>query len=310
MPEQKKSSLRLFYEKFEVHARKITLPGFDKVPLVEVGGFFLRGILKGSITTRSSSIAFNLFLAIFPTIIFVFTLLPHIPIDNFHQSMLDLLRGIMPQSTFGAIEGTITDIMTQPRGGLLSVGFFAAFYFSTNGINAMIASFNATYHALETRSWWNMRLMSLLIIIILFVLITAAVVIITLGGRVLDYMVTIDILQKDITLVLLNIAKWLVILALFFFAISILYFLAPAGRSKFRFISAGASLATVMIIASSLGFSYYVNSMGQYNKIYGSIGTLIVILLWLYFNSMSILIGFELNASISNATKNDKSLRS
>ncbi|MBI4648533.1 MAG: YihY/virulence factor BrkB family protein, partial [Bacteroidia bacterium] len=287
-------------------AKKLTLPGFDRVPLFDVGSFFIKAIMKGSVATRASSVAFNLFLAIFPAIIFLFTLIPYIPIENFQFELLTILKNIMPQKVFYAVEGAITDIIMQPRSGLLSIGFLAALYFSTNGINAMIGAFNATYLTIETRNWWNQRLISLVIVVILFILVTAAIALITFGNIILDYLINIHLLEKNITYYLLTIGQWLVILALFFFALSILYYLAPAKKSKWRFISAGASLASLLIIITSLGFSFYVNNFGQYNKLYGSLGTLIVLLLWLYFNSWALLLGFELNTSIRNARSDKK----
>ena len=119
-------------------AKLIKLPFFDGEPLYDVALFFWKGIVDGAISTRASAIAFNFILAIFPAIIFVFTLIPYIPIDNFQQQLLDLFQSILPHNAYIAVQGTIEDIITQPRGGLLSFGFLAAFIFSTNGIVSVI----------------------------------------------------------------------------------------------------------------------------------------------------------------------------
>jgi membrane protein len=141
-------------------ARLIKLPFFDGVPLYDVALFFWKGIVDGAISTRASAIAFNFILAIFPGIIFVFTLIPYIPIAHFQEQLLIMLQTILPQNAFLAIQGTIENIITQPRGGLLSFGFIAAFLFATNGIVSVIAAFNGTIHAIETRSWINQRFVS------------------------------------------------------------------------------------------------------------------------------------------------------
>jgi membrane protein len=288
-------------------ARLIKLPFFDGEPLYDVGIFFWKGIVDGAITTRASAIAFNFILAIFPAIIFVFTLIPYIPIDNFQQQLLDLLQSILPHNAFVAIQGTIEDIVTQPRGGLLSFGFLAAFFFATNGIVSVIAAFNGTIHAIETRSWINQRLVALILAVILTLLTTFSVALITVSQSVMKFLVENGLLQIDLTYYLLLGGKWLVICALFFFGFAFLFYLAPARKTKFRFISAGGTLATILTIITTIGFSFYINNFGEYNTLYGSIGTLVVVMLSFYFNSLILLIGFELNVSIwySRRTNSD-----
>ncbi len=126
------------------YLKTVSFPGFDKVPLYEVGRFFFRSLQRGALTTRASAVAFNLFIAIFPGIIFIFTLIPYLPFSNFQHELLMMMKNIMPQNAYLSIEGTITDIIVKPRNGLLSFGFIAALYFSTNGIVSMISAFNAT----------------------------------------------------------------------------------------------------------------------------------------------------------------------
>jgi len=288
-------------------AKLIKLPFFDGEPLYDVAAFFWKGIVDGAITTRASAIAFNFILAIFPAIIFVFTLIPYIPIANFQQQLLILLQSILPQDAFAAIQGTIEDIVTQPRGGLLSFGFLAAFIFATNGIVSVIAAFNGTIHSIETRTWINQRLVALILAIILTLLTTISVALITVSQTVMTFLVEKGFLQIDLTYYLLLGGKWLVICSLFFFGYAFLFYLAPARKTKFRFISAGGTLATILTIITTVGFSYYINNFGEYNTLYGSIGTLVVVMLAFYFNSLILLIGFELNVSIwhSRRTNSD-----
>ena len=228
---------------FRQRARLIKLPFFDGLPLYDVAVFFWKGIVDGSISTRASAIAFNFILAIFPAIIFVFTLIPYIPIAHFQQQLLNLLQSILPHNAFIAIEGTIENIVTQPRGGLLSFGFFAAFLFSTNGIVSVITAFNGTIHAIETRSWLNQRLVALVLAVILTVLTTFSIALITLSQTLTKFLVRSGYLQSDLTYYLLLGGKWLIICALFFFSYAFLFYLAPARKTKFRFISAGGTLA-------------------------------------------------------------------
>jgi len=279
-------------------ARLIKLPFFDGEPLYDVAVFFWKSMVDGAISTRASAIAFNFILAIFPAIIFLFTLIPFIPIDNFQQELFKLLQSILPQNAFAAIQVTIEDILKTKRGGFLSFGFLAAFIFATNGIVSVIAAFNGTIHAIETRTWINQRFVALILAIILTLLMTISIALITVSQTIMNYMVENGYLQKNLTYYLLPGGKWLVICALIFFAYAFLFYLAPARKTKFKFISAGGTLATILTIITTIVFSYYINNFGKYNILYGSIGTLVVVMLSFYFNAFILLIGFELNVSI------------
>lgn len=278
-------------------SKKIILPGFQKLPLFDVAVFFFRGMQKGALPMRASAVAFSFFLAIFPSIIFVFTLIPYIPIDNFQEKLLGLLEAFMPHNAYEATKDTIMDIVTNQRGGLLSVGFLSALYFSTNGFNALITAFNNTYHEIETRTPFQQRVVAMLLVIISTLLMTIAIGLIIFSEFALNY-----IFEKgQVSYYLILIGQWIILFGLFYSLISFTYFLGPSRKTRWRFASAGSMFATVLSVLMSVGFAYYVNNFGQYNKLYGSIGTLIVVLLWIYFNSLVVLLGFELNASIHHA---------
>lgn len=281
--------------------RLIILPGFFRIPLYDVLVFFLRGIFEGAITVRAAAVAFNFFLAIFPFILFIFTLIPYIPLDNFQASLFGLFEEIIPEQTFAAVETTIYDIITRQNSGLLSVSFILTFIFSTNGINSIIEGFNSTWHDIETKTWLQQRLVAIFLMLVLSVLVVLSIVLITMGGILIQWMQLNEWLQSDFTVVLLQVLQWIIILALTFLSVSFLYYYAPAQRRTYRFFSPGSSLATVLLLLGTLTFNYYVSNFAQYNALYGSIGTLIIFLMWLYFNALILLIGFELNASIKQA---------
>jgi membrane protein len=284
-------------------SKKIVLPGFDGLPLYDVTRFFMKGLWEGYITSRASSISFNFFLAIFPSLIFLFTIIPFVPIENFQQTLLDLIRDLVPQSTYETIRETVEDIVIRPRGGLLSIGFLLALYFSTTGIHSLMGAFNSTYHAIETRTWIRQRLISTLLVFIISILLIISISLMTFGTAFLSLVLPKQLWTSTIYAGFILFLKWLVILLTLFFTISFVYYLAPAKKRHFRFISAGSSLATILMILTTLGFNFYVDRFSRYNVLYGSIGTLMIVLLWIYFNSFSLLIGFELNASIYNAKK-------
>ncbi len=288
-------------DKISEKAEKITLPFFEGVPLYDVAVFFWRSIYEGSITTRASAIAFSFFIALFPFLIFLFTLIPYIPIDNFQSELLILIQNLVPESTYSTIEGTLYDIITRPRSDLLSLGFLMALIFSTNGLASMMSAFDATINSIYRRSWISQRIAAVYMLLILSLLLTLAIALLTGGQTLIGLLQEKDILQDRFPIYLLIVGKWIVILALFFFAYSILYYLAPAKKVKWRFISAGGTLATILSIFTMAGFTYYINNFSQYNKLYGSIGTLLIILLLIYVMSLILLVGFELNASIHSA---------
>jgi membrane protein len=290
-------------QSFILWTKKIALPGFDNMPIYYVADFFFTGIQRGGVVTRAQALAFSFFLAIFPATIFLFSLIPYLPIQDFQDQLLDLIKGMLPSSAFNSVKSTIEDIIKIPRGGLLSFGFIAALYFTTNGFMTMMRGFNSSYHIAETRSFWKQREVALILTLILCTLVLISTTLIISSEWATKYLVKHSILKTKTQIMLLLAGKWLVVLALFFIAISFVYYYAPSQKKRWRFVSAGSTLATVSAVFMSVGFAYFVNNFGRYNKVYGSIGTLIVIMLWIYFNSLILILGFELNASIDNAKK-------
>lgn len=282
-------------------SQKIVLPGFDRMPLYDVALFFAKGLTKSSITLRASAVSFNMFMALFPATIFLFTLIAYIPIENFQEILLANISGIVPDNTYELVRSTLEDIVKRQRGGLLSIGFVLAFVFSTNGIMSLMAGFNSTFHQIETRGLLWQYLISFFLVIILTLLVILSVALIIFGADLLKYLMALADLGSTISINLLFFAKWLVIVLSLFLAISLIFYIAPAKKTHFRFISAGSTLTTVLFVVTSIAFNYYINNFAQYNKLYGSIGTLLVMMFWIYINAIVLLIGFELNASIKQA---------
>lgn len=284
-------------------SRNFIFPGFDGVPLYDVTRFFWSGITKGSIGLRASAFSFNFFLSLFPAIIFFFTIIPYIPIPHFQDTLMQTMQDIIPDRIYQTVQSTLFDVIKQPHGSLLSLGFVLAMYFSTNGINSLILAFNQSIHQQETRPFYIQQLVAMLLVFIISVIIIIAVGLITIGPPVLRFLVEYGVIKHDFTFYIIGFLRWVVIISMFLFAFSFLYYLAPAGKNKFRFISAGSTLSTILTIAASIGFNYYVNNFSKYNTLYGSIGTLMIVMIWINFNAFVVLIGFELNASIRGAKK-------
>ncbi|RMG80007.1 MAG: YihY/virulence factor BrkB family protein, partial [Bacteroidetes bacterium] len=229
-------------------SKKLVLPGFDGVPLYYVLRFFIRALSEGFITNRAAAMAFSFFMALFPAIIFLFTLIPYIPIDNFQDILLEQLQAVLPKEAYELSKDTILDIATRPRGGLLSFGFISALFFATNGINAMIDAFNQTQLSIEKRTFIQQRLISIFLVLLITVLTIVAVSLIVFNEIAMDYLLSHHILKGGWDVFVIQISRWIIITALFYFTISFIYYYAPSGKRRFKFFNAGSTLATILII--------------------------------------------------------------
>lgn len=297
-------SIHRFLSRFSLYRRLagflkvITLPGFERVPVYSVISFFIKEVVKEELNVRGTSLAFNFFMALFPSAIFFFTFVAYLPIDNSHEAILQFFSDILPKSAYVSIESTLEDILKHQRGSLLSFSMLMALYFGTNGIHSMMNAFNKYTRDEEERSFLKQRLVSTGLAMLISATVVVAVGLITSGEWLLQKMLVWGIFGNKTSIALLTVIKWLVVLFLFFTMISSLYYWGPSKTKKWRFFSPGSTLATILSIVTTLGFAFYVNNFNSYNKLYGSIGTLIVVMLLIYFNCMILLIGFELNASI------------
>jgi membrane protein len=287
-----------FYRYILDWTRVIILPGFKPLPLYTVGAFFFQELKQESLVNKASSLAYTFLLAIFPGTIFLFTLIPYIPIKSFQDTLLNIIELILPPNAYDAFQSTITDIVKHQHGGLLSVGFLSAMFFATNGVHKLMRAFNKSSLIVESRSWLKRRWIALVLTIFISLSLFAAILIMTIGQYVIGFIQFQFNSGGKFWIILLMISRWLIVIVLFFVTVSILYRYGPSNRNKWKFLSPGSILATCLAVLTSLGFTFYINHFSSYNKLYGSLGTLIVIMLWLYLNSLIILIGFELNASI------------
>ena len=291
-----------FPVKFVIRKSKnIVLPGFSGIPLFDVVRFFFIQIQKTSLNERAASIAFNLLVAIPPACIFIFTLVPYLPIKEFMPQLYDLIRDISPgKQNHQPIIDFIEDFISNEQGGLLSFGFLLALYFSSNAMIGIMDSFNKlNYIGFSRRHMVHDRWVAIKLTLLVFLIILLSIIALILRGTVLTWL---GIEDPAIRTIIFNV-RWIVIILLFFLTISFIYRHAPAVQKKWKLINPGSILATFMMIAFTLGFSYYVANFGNYNKLYGSIGTILILMLLIFFNSLVLLIGFELNVSISSLRK-------
>ncbi|MEY2650647.1 MAG: hypothetical protein RL608_1321 [Bacteroidota bacterium] len=277
-------------------AQNLKLPLFDGLSAYDVAVFFWKGIYEGAVSSRAASISFSFFLALFPGVIFLFTLIPFIPVDGFQSELFKLLRDVLPPNSFDAAYSTITDILTIKRGDLLGVTVLAAFFFATNGTLSLIGNFGQSIHRLNVRGFWSQYLAAFLLTLALSVLLIAGITVLTLSEVYLA-----EFIGGELGLWITAASRWVVLLGLVLLSISLLFYFGPMRSAPWRFVSPGALLATLLVWLTSYLFGIYVTDFSRYNQLYGSIGTLMIIQLWLYVNAIGLIIGFELNASMAEA---------
>jgi membrane protein len=277
-------------------AQNLKLPLFDGLSAYDVAVFFWKGIYEGAVSSRAASISFSFFLALFPGVIFLFTLIPFIPVDGFQSELFKLLRDVLPPNSFDAAYSTITDILTIKRGDLLGVTVLAAFFFATNGTLSLIGNFGQSIHRLNVRGFWSQYLAAFLLTLALSVLLIVGITVLTLSEVYLA-----EFIGGELGLWITAASRWVVLLGLVLLSISLLFYFGPMRSAPWRFVSPGALLATLLVWLTSYLFGIYVTDFSRYNQLYGSIGTLMIIQLWLYVNAIGLIIGFELNASMAEA---------
>ena len=289
-------------------AKRKSFPGFFGVPIYDVVIFMYNELKSNTLGGRANAIAFSFFLSLFPSIIVLLTLLPllsqtllqYLPGgENFFEVLYREIKFIMPGNAGDMVFETIEDLTTRPRNGLLSFGTILVIFFSSNGMMAMMSGFEKSYlKTFKKRSPIRRRVIAIGLTFILGLLVVASVILIILGNTIINWLseyIHLDWFGK----VAFSSLRYLVIFALFYLGISFLFRFGAAVRKRFSYFSPGTTLATLLSLLTSQIFSYYVENFATYNKLYGSIGTIIVVMLWIQINVLILLAGFELNASIA-----------
>ena len=276
-----------------------SMPGFKLIPIAIIFKFVWKEILRDDIITRSNSMAFSFFLSIFPSMLVVLTLIPYLPVDNLLLALEHSYVDLLPAKMAAYIDNIINEVASTSQRGLLSLSLLLAIYFASSGVGTMLKGFHKSYEMtykktnLLERQWKALKLT-----LILGLLLMGSVLAIIVGKPLLIKILNTLHLSKVIV-GFYNYIRWIGVFILYYACIAIIYRVGPAFKNKLRWFTPGATLATILSVISSIGFAVYVDNFERYNQIYGSIGALILILVWLQINSFIILIGYELNASIA-----------
>lgn len=298
IPKSFQRKIGVKYRDFIAFTQRTSFPGFDKIPIYDVLTFFRQEIKRDQLPVRASAISFNFLLAVFPSIIFLFTLIPYIPISGLDVSIHKFFKDVLPESGYAFLESTINSITTIKRSGLLSIGFLLAFYFSTNGVRMILLTFNKNHPNYAKRNFWRNRFASFRLTLYLFVLFIASIILIITGDIFVEWFGGLINWEDTTGKIFLTLFQYVVILLLFFLGISLIYYYGPSVKHRWRFVTPGATFATIFSILTSLGFGYLANNFISYNEVYGSIGTLIVLMIWINLNSLVLLVGFEINNAV------------
>lgn len=297
------------YRNFINWSRTFVLRGFYPLSLYNLMAFFAREIDQLTMFNRAASLAFNFMLAFFPGIIFLFTLIPYVPVKNFQGQLLALLSTVIPYNAYMAFEATIEYIVRRQNGQLLSVGFIITLYFATNGISILMRDFNKSSLVTEKRSWLKRKLIAVALTVVLSMALLIAITVMAGSEAIISYLKAHIDSRGHFWFYVVTFSRWVILIAVFFLSITLLYRYGPSHKIKWKFLNTGAILATILAVLTTMGFNYYIKNFSSYNKVYGSLGALIILMIWLHLNSLILLIGFEINASIDYSKRNIKKVK-
>ncbi|MEZ4903515.1 MAG: YihY/virulence factor BrkB family protein [Spirosomataceae bacterium] len=273
----------------------------EAVSLADIATLLIEKILLYDIDQRATAVAYNFTLAVFPAILFLFTLIPYVPIAGMEVQIMLFMHDAMPTSLYDFAAATIYDIVSRKQGGILSFGFVLALITATNGMSALMTAFNVADHTSENRGFFKTKGIALLLTILLSSVLFLAVLIIIVGDFLVDWLHNTILFGDNLTVFLLDALRYGVMFATFTLAVAIIYHFAPKIKHGWRFFNLGAIVASLLVIISTYGFSFYLSQFSSYNKLYGSIGTIIALMIWFYLVALLLIFGFELNISIWKA---------
>ncbi|PJJ07452.1 membrane protein [Flavobacterium sp. 1] len=281
--------------------KKIKMPGLRGFSFYDLLELYFEGIIDGAFSYHASAVAFSFFMALFPFALFILNLIPYIPIEGFQGDFLQFVKEGVPPNTYDAIANIINDILNNSHTGLVSSGFFLSIFLMANGINGILGGFESSRHVLEKRGFLNQYFVALGISLLLSVLLLLTVAIIVVFEVVIQSTAIQDVLSDRIPLIILG--RYIFVILMILITSSVLLRYGTKQSHKPPFISVGSVFTTVLIVISSYFFGIWVLRFSKYNELYGSIGTLLIMMFYIWINCMILLLGFELNATIRKLKK-------
>jgi membrane protein len=276
-------------------SKGVVLPGGDKLTLYEVGKFFFRELRNSKLNVKAAAVTYNFLMAMPPTFLFLFSLVPYLPLANVEQTILATLKIITPnEHIYKSVSTIVVDFMTTQRRDVLSFGIILTLFFSSNGMMGLMRSFDNSLSLYKKRTGLSRRWTAIKLTFVLIGVVILSLIVLIIQTEKLNGV----LLRIFHTLLAVKILSALILIAVIFFAICIVYAYGPSLSHRFKFVSAGSIFATVLSMLATVVFFFMVNNFINYNKVYGSIGTLIAFMVWVWLNTLVILIGYELNVGI------------
>ncbi|MBS1771895.1 MAG: YihY/virulence factor BrkB family protein [Bacteroidetes bacterium] len=293
--------------------KKIIVPGADDLSLFEIGRFFFKEMRNAKLNVRCAAVTYNFLMAIPPTMLFFFSLVAYLPLKGVQKTILETLKLIIPNSKiYSNVSRMIVDFMNHQHGDILSIGILLTIFYSSNGIMGLIRSFEKSHLSMHVeRSGFRKRWVAIKLTMMLIGVVLLSIVALVIQRNDINRLLINTF--GEVALISIKITSLIVVLGVVLCAIGVIYKYGPSYKEQVRFISVGSVFATVMSIVSTVVFFFMVNNFINYNKVYGSIGTLMAFMAWMWLNTFIILVGYELNVSIlqgkisrENAVKESK----
>ena len=304
MVEKKNRSIKdwTFFQHIKGMMQKIQIPGYENLSLYKLTKMYTSGLVKGALTSRAGSVAFSFFMAFFPFLLFMLNLIPFIPVDNVNETFSLFMESLMPDSSKDFFMSVYMDIHDNQRGGLLSSSFLMSILFMGNGINSLFSAFQGSHHIEVSRPFLRKYLYSIFIGLVISTLCILAVLVYVLFEiNILDNLSDKGIIKNDSNWLVAG--EYILLILMTIIIPAILYYFGTPGGRKQKFFSAGVFITSAMFLFSTFLFGIYVNTFSIYNELYGSIGALLILMLYIWVNSVILLLGFELNAVLRRLKK-------
>lgn len=278
-------------------AKMVKLNWLSGLSLYDLLELYIIGITEAALSNRAGSIAFSFFMALFPFALFVLNLIPFIPIEGFQEDFLDFVADGVPPNTFDAIKNIINDILHNSHSGLLSSGFILSVFLMANGLNAILGGFENSKHVLVKRGFFHQYFVAVGMSLLLAFLLIITVAIIVVFEVFIQKLNATDFLNENVPLIVMG--RYVFLILMILMTTSILFKFGTTNQGSRSFISIGSVFTTILTLISSYFFGVWVIRFSKYNELYGSIGTLLIVMFYIWINCMVLLLGFELNEVIN-----------
>ena len=277
-------------------SRNAKIPGLHGLTVYKLVEMYGTGIIEGSFSPRASSIAYSFFVALFPFMLFILNLIPYIKIEGFQTRFLIFIEEALPSQTADLFYPVIADIAINPRGGLLSFVIILSLFLAANGVNAAFSAFEESYHVTLNRGFLKQYAFAFAVSLLLALLLIITVSVIVYGEFLINDLTQHAYIKND--LFWISLLQVTVFILMVYIAVATLYFFGTREGRKTRFFSLGALVTTLLFIVTTYLFGIYIDDFSTYNELYGSLGALLIMMLYIWINSNLLLLGFELNIAL------------